>query len=221
MLKKAFAVFYKDWQSELRTRYAVNSLVMFILVTVSVIVFALGEDKISPQLTAGLFWVGAFFSAMSGLSRIFVTEEERGTTLYLKLVAAPSTVYIGKLMFNMVLSLGINLFITLLFFFFFDSFIIKLPLMFVAMILLGSIGIAISSTTIAAIISRASSKGNLFAVLAFPILLPLILILLEITKLCIKGSGLSDGMVELGMLISYDVIMFTIGVLLFDFIWKD
>ncbi|MFA8342589.1 MAG: heme exporter protein CcmB [Rhodothermaceae bacterium] len=221
MIKKAFSIFYKDWQSELRTRYAVNSLAMFILVTVSVFVFALGEEKVSPQLIAGLFWIGAFFSAMSGLSRIFVTEEERGTTLFLKLVASPSTVYLGKLLFNLILSIGINLFITLLFFFFFDSFIIQQVLLFFAMFLLGSAGIAISSTTIAAIISRASSKGNLFAVLAFPILLPLILILLEITKVCIKGNGLSDGMVELGMLVSYDVIMFTIGLMLFDFIWKD
>lgn len=220
-MKKAYAIFYKDWQSELRTRYAVNSLAMFILVTVSVIVFALGDTRISPQLTAGLFWIGAFFSAMSGLSRIFVSEEERGTTLYLKLVAAPSTVYLGKLFFNVVLSFGINIFITLLFFFFFDSFIIEEGFLFIAMFTLGSIGIAISSTTIAAIISRASAKGNLFAVLAFPILLPLILILLEITKVCIGGVGLSNGLVELGMLVSYDVIMFTIGILLFDFIWKD
>jgi len=220
-MKKAFAVFYKDWQSELRTRYAVNSLAMFILVTVSVIVFSIGEEKISPQLTAGLFWIGAFFSAMSGLSRIFVTEEERGTALYLKLVAAPSTIYLGKLFFNMILTFGINIFITFLFFFFFDSFIIQHIILFCTMFFMGSLGIAISSTTIAAIISRASSKGNLFAVLAFPILLPLILILLEITKICIKENGLSDGMVELGMLVSYDVIMATVGLMLFDFIWKD
>ncbi|KAB2845794.1 MAG: ABC transporter permease, partial [Melioribacteraceae bacterium] len=77
---KAFALFKKDWLSELRTRYAINALAMFILVTISVILFSIGQEKITEYLTGGLLWVVIFFSAMSGLSRAFVSEEERGTT---------------------------------------------------------------------------------------------------------------------------------------------
>ena len=218
---KAYSLFRKDWHSELRTRYAINALAMFILVTISVILFSIGNEKISEYLTGGLLWVVIFFSAMSGLSRAFVSEEERGTTLTLQLVAAPSTIFSGKLLFNLVLVFLMNIAITILYSALFESFIVKsLELFFIAFVL-GNIGIAVSSTIIAAIISKASSKGTLYPVLSFPILLPLILTLLELTKFAMDGDTIADSLVEIGVLVSYDVIMLTASYLLFDFIWKD
>lgn len=218
---KAYSLFRKDWHSELRTRYAINALAMFILVTISVILFSIGHEKISEYLTGGLLWVVIFFSAMSGLSRAFVSEEERGTTLVLQLIAAPSTVFTGKLIFNILLVFLMNIAITFLFFILFESFVIKNFLLFTFAFVLGNIGIAVSSTIIAAIISKASSKGTLYPVLSFPILLPLILTLLELTKFAIDGETVSDSFIEIAVLVCYDVIMLTASYLLFDFIWKD
>jgi heme exporter protein B len=218
---KSYALFKKDWQSELRTRYAINALAMFILVTISVILFSIGQENISEYLTGGLLWVVIFFSAMSGLSRAFVSEEERGTTLTLQLIAKPATVFSGKLMFNILLVFIMNIAITILFYLLFESFMVKALDTFIAAFILGNFGIAISSTMIAAIISKASSKGTLYPVLSFPILLPLILTLLELTKFSIDGQVLGDSLVELMVLFSYDVIMLTAGYMLFDFIWKD
>jgi heme exporter protein B len=87
--------------------------------------------------------------------------------------------------------------------------------------LFGNVGIAVSSTIIAAIISKASSKGTLYPVLSFPILLPLILTLLELTKFAIDGNSIYSSMTEILVLVCYDVIMATASYLLFDFIWKD
>lgn len=216
-----FAIFKKDWESELRTRYAINALAMFILVTISVILFSIGQEKVSEHLTGGLFWVVIFFSAMSGLSRAFVSEEERGTTLTLQLIAAPSTVYFGKLLFNLVLVFIMNIAIVILYFLLFESFVIMNLSLFLLSLLLGSIGIAISSTLIAAIISKANTKGTLYPVLSFPILLPLILTLMELTKFAMDGDTISESYAELMVLVSYDVIMGTAGFMLFDFIWKD
>ncbi len=215
------AVFKKDWQSELRTRYAINALAMFILVTISVILFSIGQEKVSEHLTGGLFWVVIFFSAMSGLSRTFVSEEERGTTLTLQLIAAPSTVYFGKLIFNLVLVFIMNIAILFLYYILFESFLILNFSLFILSLFFGSIGIAISSTLIAAIISKANTKGTLYPVLSFPILLPLILTLMELTKFAMDGDLISDATAELAVLVCYDVIMATAGYMLFDFIWKD
>ena len=218
---KAFALFKKDWLSELRTRYAINALAMFILVTISVILFSIGQEKITEYLTGGLLWVVIFFSAMSGLSRAFVSEEERGTTLTLQLIAAPATIFSGKLLFNVILVFLMNIAITFLFSVLFESFVINNALLFFISFIFGNFGIAISSTIIAAIISKAGSKGTLYPVLSFPILLPLILTLLELTKFAIDGDLLEDSLVEIFVLICYDVIMLTAGYLLFDFIWKE
>ncbi|MGE5353010.1 MAG: heme exporter protein CcmB [Acidobacteriota bacterium] len=218
---KSFALFKKDLHSELRTRYAINALVMFILVTISVILFSIGSEKISETLTGGLFWVVIFFSAMSGLSRAFVSEEERGTVLTLHLIASPNTVFSGKLLFNLILVFAMNIVIALLYSALFDSFIIRNFSLFLLAFVLGNIGIAAASTIIAAIIAKTGSKGTLYPVLSFPILLPLILILLELTKFAIDGTVIGESMVELTVLVCYDVVILTASYLLFDFIWKD
>jgi heme exporter protein B len=194
---------------------------MFILVTISVIMFSIGSEKITEYLTGGLLWVVIFFSAMSGLARAFVSEEERGTTMTLQLIAAPATIFSGKLIFNLILVFLMNFVITFLFTLLFPSFIVKNITLFAIAFVLGNVGIAVSSTIIAAIISKASAKGTLYPVLSFPILLPLVLTLLELTKFSMDGNSINASLVEIAVLICYDVIMLTASYLLFDFIWKD
>lgn len=221
MNSKAFALFLKDFRSELRTRYAVNSLAMFIIVAISVILFSIGQEKIPQNLTGGLFWVVIFFSAMSGLARAFVSEEERGTSLTLQLIASPSTVFTGKLLFNLILVFIMNIIIALLYSALFDEFVILNFSLFLLTFILSNIGLAVSSTIIAAIISKAGSKGTLYPVLSFPILLPLILTSVQLTSACMVGTTFEESSINLAVLVCYDVIMLTTSYILFDFIWKD
>lgn len=218
---KSYWLFNKDLASELRTRYAINALVMFILVTISVILFSIGQERITEYLAGGLLWVVIFFSAMSGLSRAFVSEEERGTVMTLHLIASPNTIFSGKLLFNLILVFAMNIVIAFLYNVLFDAFLIKNWSLFLLSFVLGNIGIASSSTIIAAIISKAGSKGTLYPVLSFPVMLPLILILLELTKFSMDGQLISESFIELAVLVCYDVIITTASFLLFDFIWKD
>lgn len=221
MNSKAYNLFLKDFRSELRTRYAINALAMFIIVAISVILFSIGNEKINENLTAGLFWVVIFFTAMSGLSRAFVSEEERGTTLTLQLIAAPSTVFSGKLIFNIILVFAMNAVIAILYGALFEDFVIKNFLLFFTSFVLGNIGLAISSTIIAAIIAKAGAKGTLYPVLSFPILLPLILTCVQLTLFSFDGTSFEKSKFELAIVVSYDVIMITVSYLLFDFIWKE
>jgi heme exporter protein B len=221
MIAKAIALFKKDFHSELRTRYAINSLAMFIIVAISVILFAVGQEKISEGLAGGLFWVVIFFTAMSGLARAFVSEEERGTSLTLQLIAAPSTVFSGKLVFNIILVFCMNTVIALLYAALFESFVIQNFSLFIIAFVIGNIGLAVSSTIIAAIIAKAGAKGTLYPVLSFPILLPLILTSVQLTLFALDGTSIEDAKFELAIVVSYDVIMLTVSYMLFDFIWKD
>ena len=68
---RSYSLFKKDFRSELRTRYAINSLAMFIIVAISVILFSIGNETITESLTGGLYWVVIFFTAMSGLAQSF------------------------------------------------------------------------------------------------------------------------------------------------------
>jgi len=221
LLKKVLYIFYKDFSSELRTRYAINALIMFVIVAISVILFSIGSEKAPENIFAGMLWVVIFFSAMSGLSRTFVSEEERGTTLILSLIAHPTSILLGKLLFNLVLIFFINTIITILYYTLFNDFVIRNFEMFFYAFVLGNIGIAASSTIIAAIISKANAKGTLYPVLSFPVLLPLILMLIELTKFSVEGVQISEASAEFLVLISYDVIMITASIMVFDIIWRD
>lgn len=220
MFKQALEICKKDLYSEIRTRYAINALIMFVLVVISVIKFSLGEEKLSNELHAGLLWVIIFFSNSNGLSRVFVSEEERGTALTLKLSSAPKSVFAGKLVFNTLLSFTINLFIVVLFVLI-TGLEIKSIGLFMLVTVIGNLGLSSVLTIIAALISKANSKGTLYPVLSFPLLLPLMLSAINSTWLTIEGASFDQLIGDFQIIVSYTIVVITASFLLFDFIWND
>lgn len=158
---------------------------------------------------------------MSGLSRSFVSEEERGTAMTLQLWVKPSAVLIGKLAFNTLLIYVLNAMIILAYILTMPSFIVQTPSIFLLTIIIGSFGLASASTFIAAIISKANSKGTLYPVLSFPILLPLLISVIDATRLSVDGASLFDALDDLKIMVSYSVVVTTIAIVLFDFVWRD
>jgi heme exporter protein B len=220
LVSKAFAVFAKDLRLELRTRYALNAILMFGITTLAVVSFSLGQSGLAPQILAALFWIIMFFSAMSGLAHTFVREEEAGTSLALRIAADPDAVYFGKLAFNLTLLIIMTAIITPLFFVFTDAATERLAL-FVLVLCLGVVGLCGATTLVAAIISRASVKGALFAVLSFPILMPELLTLVKATDKVLQGLPMGQMSAELQFLAAYAVVMITGSVLLFRFVWQE
>lgn len=217
----AGSIFIKDFRSELRTRYALNALLMFVVTTLSIILFAIGNESISTDVLSGLLWIVIFFSTMSGLSRTFVSEEERGTVMTLQLVARPLTVYFGKLLFNLSLLSALNALTVALFLLLIPNFHVNNPGIFFLTLVLGTLGLASASTIIAAIISKANTKGTLYPVLSFPILLPLLLTVISATRMAVDGVPFSEATGEFRVLISYLVVMTVISYLLFESVWKE
>jgi len=220
-MRGAVSVFTKDLHGELRTRYALNSLVMFVVVTISIILFSTAGETVSPGLSAGILWIIIFFASMSGLSRSFVSEEERGTSMTLQLWAKPNSVLVGKLLFNSLLLYALNAMIVIVYLLTMPSFIVRSPFIFVATIFLGSIGLSSASTFIAAIISKANSKGTLYPVLSFPILLPLLMSVIDATRLSVEGAAMIEAFDDFKIMLSYAVVVTTAAVVLFDFVWRE
>jgi len=220
IFKSTISVFRKDIKSEIRNRYVINSLLMFVIITIAIIRFSIGDEKVEDSVLSGLFWIVIFFSAISGLARVFIKEEETGTSLALKLSADPSGVFLGKLLFNFILTFSLNLVIFFLFVLITDIRILNFPAFFLTVIL-GNFGIVSASTIIAAIIAKANSKGTLYPVLAFPVLLPLLLTLISSTKLASEGADTMALMSDYQILISYTVVITTLSLLLFKHIWED
>lgn len=224
ILRAAAAVFVKDLRTEWRTRVALNALLLFAFSVLVLVGYAVGPTRLTiedrPVVNSVLLWIVLFFSAMTGLSRAFVNEEETGTAAALRLSAPPASVFLGKLLSNLallavVMTVVVPLFLALM------SFGIAAPGLFLAVLALGGVGIAAASTFIAAIVSKTAAKGALFAVLATPLLLPPLVAAVTGTRIAAAEPDLAAGLDVIRLLFAYDGLMVTASFLLFDAVWRE
>ena len=213
-------MFAKDWRCELRTRYALNTLALFAFTTLVVVSVSLGPIGVSvAQGTAVLpvlLWIVLLFAATAGLPRSFVQEEETHTATALRLAATPSAVFCGKLAYSVVLVAALELLITPLYLIMM-SLDVGSPLLLAGTLAAGGYGLAAGSTLVAAIISQARGKGTLFAVLAFPVLLPLLLMAIELTRNAVGGDP--AGLAVMPLLL-YDGAVTIVALMLFPAVWN-
>jgi heme exporter protein B len=208
---------------ELRTRYALGAVLLFAITTLIAVSAALSTATVKSEVKAALLWIILLFAALSGLARVFVREEEAGTAPLLRLTAPATAVYAGKLLFNVALvfaveSVSVPLFLVVL-----------LPAtvnsgLLLGVLILGGIGLAGSATFVAALIAQASSgKSALFFIVAFPILLPLVLIAVQATVGAFDSIDMHHvrARADLGLLALYSLVMTTTSFLLFEYIWHD
>lgn len=216
---EAGAIFGKEWRSELRTRYALNTVGLFAFTTLIVVSMSLGpvgaSEEARPFLPV-LLWLILLFAASAGLPRTFVHEEEVGTAVALRLASNPSSLFCGKTLYNLTLILALELLITPLY-----VAMLQMPVAFpselLATLLLGGFGLAVGSTLIAAMVAQARARGPLFAVLAFPILLPLLKLAVQATT----GAVLDEPMEGiLTLILTYDATLTVAGLMLFPVIWN-
>ena len=224
LLAATWAIFMKDLRSEWRTRVSTNALLLFAFAVLVLIGYAVGptnlvkEDR--PVVNSVLLWILLFFTAMTGLARAFVKEEDSGTAAALRLAAPPPAVLFGKLLSNLALLAVVSAFVVPLFLALM-SFEIQCVPLFVGLLVLGNIGLASASTFTAAIVSKASAKGTMFAVLAVPLLLPPLVGAVSGTRIAATQADLSAGIDFLKLLVAYDGVVTTAAFLLFDAVWRE
>lgn len=218
---KISAVLNKELSSEFRTRYAISAILLFILTTVTMVLFSSKGVKIDAGMAAALLWIILFFASMTGLARTFVQEEERGTSILLKTSTPSYSVYFGKLIYNLILSLVLNIFSVILFFIFIETVSLERADVFIYSIIAGSFGFAAATTIISALLAKANTKGALFPILSFPVLLPLIVLCIELTKYSFMPNIGLNITSNLGMITAYCGLMVTVSYFLFDFVWED
>ncbi len=220
-LHGTWAVLQKELRLEMRSRYAVNMLVMFVVSSLVLIAYAVGQTEIAPRLQVALLWIVILFAASIGLGRAFVAEDERGTVLLLRLNVRGSMVYTGKLVFNYLLLLGVDVIATLVVTVFLDMDIVY-PGLLAAVLALGSLGLAGATTLLSAIIARTSNRGPLLPVLLFPILVPLLLSVVTGSEAALDvRDGWPAAMESLATLAGFAGVLITTAILLFDYVWED
>ena len=216
-LEAAYAVFLRECLSETRQWHALNAVIMFGLVALTSVSLGLRGDRLdSPAAGSGLFWTVQFFTAMSALSRSFVREEDARTATALRLAAPPAAVYLGKLSFNFVLMSILDLLLIPGFLLLVNRPVSSISLL-VGTAILGSLALAAASTILGAITSRAGSRSALFAVLAFPVLIPILIPAIHATAIAFGGIGSAAG--DLRFIGCYGIISIVVALMLFPLVW--
>ena len=207
----------------MRTRYALGTVSLFAITTLIAVSSAVSSGSVKSDVKAALLWIVLLFAAMSGLSRVFVREVESGTAPLLKLAAPATSVYCGKLLYNVVLifiveMVSIPLFLALL-----PPQTLRLAI-FVPTLILGGWGLASASTFVAALIAQATSgKSALFFIVAFPVLMPLLLVLVQATIGCFSPipSFATRAVSDLWVLTTYCIASTGAAIALFEYAWYE
>jgi len=223
--RQARLVFWKEMRVEMRSRQAIGATLLFSLVTLCVLSFLLALKSVHLDVDAALLWIVLFFSAMSGLSRVFVREEELGTADALRLNLVPTALLAGKMMFNWLLLAAIELVVTPLLFIALGAPLGSTDYMLLLTVLfLGGLGLAAASTFVAALVAPASAGGvrsSLFLILSFPVLLPLLLPACTGTLAALSPITAAAGTAanECIVLACFDTVVITASFLLFGYTW--
>ena len=212
-----WAILRKECRSEWRTRYGLNAAVLFAVTALTAVTFAAGRMPDQPGMLAALLWITLLFAALSSMSHAFVREMESRTLLVLRLVASPTEIALGKLLFNLVFLVVVEVITVPLFLVLTGAPPVRWA-PFLLILGLGTLSLAASSTLVGAVIAQTRSRGALFAGVSLPLLLPVLASGVAGTRAQWDSMPIDA---DARLLAAYAVALFGVSLLLYDHLWED
>ncbi|HEY2955591.1 MAG TPA: heme exporter protein CcmB [Candidatus Eisenbacteria bacterium] len=212
-----WAILRKECRSEWRTRYGLNAALLFALTSLAGVSFAVGPLGDRTDILSAMLWVVLLFAALASLSHAFVREVEGHTLTLLRLVASPTAIGLGKLLFNLLFLAVLELVTVPLF-----LLLMGAPAPgwggFLAVLALGSVALAAASTLVGAVIAQTRGRGALFAGASLPLLLPVLAAAVKGTRAQWQGGTVGG---EASLLVAYGAAVFGVSLLLYDHLWEE
>ncbi|MGV6944508.1 heme exporter protein CcmB [Sphingobacterium kyonggiense] len=208
---------YKDVLLEWRSKYAINSILLYVVSTVFVCYQSFKSVDTSVWNT--LFWIILLFAAINAMSRSFLQETGNRQMYYYNLVS-PLAIILAKIIYNsfiMILMTGIAFVVYNLIF---RTPIGNLPV-YLLSILLGSISFATVFTMVAGISAKAGNNSTIMAILSFPVIIPLLIVLIKLSKSAALGGLIAENWGDIAVLLAINVVTIAVSLLLFPYLWRD
>lgn len=207
----------KEVLLEWRSKYALNGVLLYVVSTV--FVCFLSFVSIVPVTWNALFWIIMLFASINAVSKGFL-HESKGQQLYIYTIASPLALIISKTIYNVLLMMLLTLIALFFYMMVFDYVPQDLGLYVVATVL-GSLSFSTIFTMISAIASKAGNGGMLMAILSFPVIIPVLIVLIKLTKNAIDGLDRSVSLDEIGLLLIINALVAAVTLLLFPYLWRD
>jgi heme exporter protein B len=222
-LGRAAAVAWKDLTAERRTKANFNAVVFLAGLTLLLFGFALGpETETLRAAAAGTLWLTVLFSGVLAFNRCYQLELEGGALELLLLYPGDRrSIFLGKLVANLVFVLLVEALIVPL-----AAILFNLPILrpfpgLLGVLLLGTIGFVTLGTFYAAMASRIRAREVMLPLLLFPMLVPVLVASVQATKLLLVGDVMGNFGKFLTLLALFDLIFFIGALYAFDYVIED
>jgi heme exporter protein B len=216
-LRHAWRVARKDLLVEFRSRTAILSAAVFVVLVL--VVFYFGRDPTavaSIDLAPSILWVTFTFAAILALNRAFQLELENQALDGLLLAPiSRGSIYLGKLCANLVFVAAVEAIGVPLLALFFNVRVLPVLAPLVGVIALATIGFVSVGTLFSAMTVRTRFAELLLPVLLLPFMIPPLIWAVLATSRILAERPLSDTVGWLKMLAAYDILFVGVAFLLF------
>ncbi|MEY2704503.1 MAG: hypothetical protein RL407_565 [Bacteroidota bacterium] len=221
MRKEIAALLKKEITLEWRQKFALNGILLYVISAVFIVYLSVGAKTGSLSIPTwnALFWIILLFSSVNAVAKSFVQEHD-GRQLYYYTIASPESIILSKIIYNSFL----NLFLGLLGYGVF-SVILGNPVqdqgLFLLNLILGTVGFASSLTMVSGIASKAGNNATLMAILSFPVIIPILLMAIRISKNALDGLDWSVSGDKILSLVAINFLVAATSYLLFPYLWRS
>ncbi|WP_456369667.1 heme exporter protein CcmB [Geoglobus sp.] len=200
----------KDLKIEFRTKNTINFLFLFALL--SIMLFSATIENPEPAL----LWVVFIFAGMLGYSRAFLREVETGTLDALRVSpVSPASILFGKILFNAVIMLILEIIIIPVFMAVFEMYPENLTMAMVS-ITAGNLAFVIVSSSLSVLVIKSRARELLLPILMFPVVFPVILSTVQAFSMSISGNleGIAS---PLSIILGFSTAILAVGYLTVDY----
>jgi heme exporter protein B len=217
MVKKIYALLQKEILIEYRQQYAFFGVLLYVASTTFVLFLAVNKPE--KQVWLGLYWIILLFAGVNAVAKSFL-QENKGRMIYYYSITNATHFIIAKLIFNSFLMLVICMISWFLVQLLLGSPVQK-PFLFLCVSILGSMSLGLLFTLLSAIAAKAQQNAALMAILGFPLMLPLLLVLIKTSNIALSVSDNYFPADLLAILAGYNILIVMLSCILYPFIWKD
>jgi len=212
-----WAIIRKDFDIEMRQRYAIGGIFLFALTSAYIIYKSFGE-LVAMEWNI-LVWFIVLYAGLNAIVKSFV-QERKETYLYYYTMFGPLEVIIAKLIYNYLFTLFLTFTVIGVFTVLLGNPVQDYPL-FLKALFLGTLGISCVFTFVSSVSGSSSSSATMMSILALPLVLPSVLIMQRTTAVAmrlIQDSAIGE---DLMILAGIDLLLVGMILLVFPGLWKE
>jgi heme exporter protein B len=216
-MKRIFDLVSMEFRIEMRERYVLSGILLYVLSS-SFIVFSIWKQL--PAREWGLtFWVIFLFSALMAVLKTFGRESE-GRYFYYYTLYHPLELFLAKAIYNLFLLLFIFLALWFVLYVMAGDHLVRAGWFFVTGFL-ACLGMAVQLTFISSIAIKTAQNASLTAILALPLLIPILINVLRLTSYAIGSTPDQNPWNEVMLLGSIISLLTGMALWLFPYLWRS